>query len=279
MNEQKNKVWFITGASSGLGLAIVKQLLANGNRVAAISRNKSKIIEKVGDDNLNLLPLSVDITNEAEVRQAIEDTVSTFGKIDVAVNNAGYMLLGSLEEVSAQEYKQSMNVNVFAFLNVIRNVMPYFRKQKSGHIFNLASSAGYSGDRNAGSYNSVKYAVIGLSEALAKEVEPFGIKVTIVSPGLFRTNFLSKGGFAIAENKIEEYNTQALVDAMNQFNGSQPGDPEKLAVAVINTCEEENPPLHLLMGPDAYERVTEYYRLQLAELERWKEVTCATNIG
>ncbi|HKI90451.1 MAG TPA: SDR family NAD(P)-dependent oxidoreductase, partial [Draconibacterium sp.] len=214
---------------------------------------------------------------DVAVKDAIAKTVETFGRIDVVVNNAGYMLLGSLEEVSAEEFHQSMNVNVYAFVNVIRNAMPYFRKQKSGHIFNFSSSAGYSGDENAGSYNAVKHAVIGLSEALSKEVKPFNVKVTIVSPGLFRTNFLSKGGFAIAQNKIEAYNTQQKVDIMNQFNGQQPGNPEKLAKMVMDTAEEEHPPLHLIMGPDAYERVTEYYQSQLLELEKWKEISLSTN--
>ena len=276
MNNQR--VWFITGASSGFGLEMTKQLLTNGNKVAATSRNKGKIIEKLGGNNPNLLALTVDITNEEEVKQAIANTVQTFGKIDVAVNNAGYMLLGSLEEVTKEEYHQSMNLNVYGFLNVIRSIMPYFRKQKSGHIFNFASSAGYSGDENAGSYNSVKWAVIGLSEALAKEVKPFNVKVTIVAPGLFRTNFLGHGNFVVAENLIEEYNTQDKVDLMNQFNGLQPGDPKKLVARVVNMAEEHNPPLHLLMGPDAYERVTKYYQLQLAGLEKWKEITCSTNI-
>ncbi len=276
MENQKEKVWFITGASSGFGLELVKILLSNGNKVAATSRNAANIENQVNGSK-NLLALTVDITSDIAVKNAITKTVETFGRIDVIVNNAGYMLLGSLEEVSAEEFHQSMNVNVFAFSNVIRNAMPYFRKQKSGHIFNFSSSAGYSGDENAGSYNAVKHAVIGLSEALSKEVKPFNVNVTIVSPGLFRTNFLAKGGFSVAQNKIEEYDTQQKVDIMNQFNGQQPGNPEKLAKAVINTVEEENPPLHLIMGPDAYERVTEYYRSQLTDIEKRKEQSFSTN--
>ncbi len=199
MENQKEKVWFITGASSGFGLELVKILLSNGNKVAATSRNATNIENQVNDSQ-NLLALTLDITSDVDVKNAIAKTVETFGRIDIVVNNAGYMLLGSLEEVSVEEFHQSMNVNVYAFINVIRNTMPYFRKQKSGHIFNFSSSAGYSGDENAGSYNAVKHAVIGLSEALAKEVKPFNINVTIVSPGLFRTNFLAKGGFSVAQN-------------------------------------------------------------------------------
>ncbi|WP_321332685.1 SDR family oxidoreductase [uncultured Bacteroides sp.] len=274
MNNQKEKVWFITGASKGFGLALVKQLLANGHKVAATSRNALKIEEEIGS-NPNLLPLTVDITNENEVKLAIEETVKTFGKIDVAVNNAGYMLLGALEEVSAKEFQQSMNVNVFAFQNVIRNVMPHFRKQGSGHFFNFASSAGYSADACAGSYNAVKSAIIGFSEALALEVKPFNVKVTIVSPGLFRTNFL--GAFPVTQNKIEAYNTQQLVDAMNLFNGQQPGNPDKLVKILIDIAGKENAPLHLLMGKDAYERAVDYYESQLEKLKKLKELSFSTN--
>lgn len=274
MNNQKEQVWFITGASNGFGLALVKQLLDGGYKVAATSRDKIQIEEKTGT-NPDLLALTVDITSDDDVKKAIEQTVATFGKIDVAVNNAGYMLLGALEEVSDKEFRQSMNVNVFAFQNVIRNVMPYFRKQGSGHFFNFASSAGYSADACAGSYNAVKSAVIGFSEALALEVKPFNIKVTIVSPGLFRTNFL--GAFPVAQNKIEAYSTQHLVDAMNQYNGQQPGDPDKLVNVLIDSAGKENAPLHLLMGKDAYQRAVSYYQSQLKKLEQLKDLSFSTD--
>ncbi len=274
MNNQKEQVWFITGASNGFGLALVKQLLDGGYKVAATSRDKIQIEEKTGT-NPDLLALTVDITSDDDVKKAIEQTVATFGKIDVAVNNAGYMLLGALEEVSDKEFRQSMNVNVFAFQNVIRNVMPYFRKQGSGHFFNFASSAGYSADACAGSYNAVKSAVIGFSEALALEVKPFNIKVTIVSPGLFRTNFL--GAFPVAQNKIEAYSTQHLVNAMNQYNGQQPGDPDKLVNVLIDSAGKENAPLHLLMGKDAYQRAVSYYQSQLKKLEQLKDLSFSTD--
>lgn len=274
MDHQKEQVWFITGASNGFGLTLVKQLLNNGYKVAATSRDKKSIEEKI-DKNPDLLALTVDITDDNEVKAAIDETVKTFGKIDVAVNNAGYMLLGALEEVSAKEFQQSVGVNVIAFQNVIRNVMPYFRQQKSGHIFNFASSAGYSADASAGSYNAVKSAVIGFSEALALEVKPFNVKVTIVSPGLFRTNFL--GAFPVAQNKIEAYGTQHLVDAMNQFNGKQPGNPDKLVKILIDIAGKENAPLHLLMGKDAYQRALTYYQSQLEKLEALKDLSSATD--
>ncbi len=274
--ETNSRVWFITGASNGFGLTLLKRLLDHGEKVAATSRNKSSIEKKVGQ-HPNLLTLTVDIINDTEVKLAIEKTVKTFGKIDVAVNNAGYMLLGAQEEVSASEFRESIAVNVFAFQHVIRNVMPYFRKQQSGHFFNFSSSAGYSADANAGSYNAVKSAVIGLSEALALETKAFNVKVTIVSPGLFRTNFL--GAFAIAENKIDAYGTQQLVDVMNQYNGQQPGDPEKLVKILIDTAGEADAPLHLLMGPDAHGRAIKYYESQLEKLKQSEALSLSTNFG
>ena len=277
MDNQQEKTWFITGASKGIGFALVKILLENGHKVAATSRNKKSIEEKIGKNNPNLLTLTVDITNDSEVRQAINETVNKFGKIDVAVNNAGYLLLGSLEEVSAKEFQQSLNVNVNAFLNVIRNVLPYFRKQKSGHIFNFSSSAGYSADAGAGSYNAVKSTVIAFSEALAAEVKPYNVKVTIVSPGFFRTSFLEKDAFSIAQNRIEDYNTQLLIDGMGQMSGNQTGDPEKLVKILMNIEGTDDAPLHLLMGQDAYERATNYYQSQIAALEKHKDLSFSTN--
>jgi NAD(P)-dependent dehydrogenase (short-subunit alcohol dehydrogenase family) len=267
------KVWFITGASKGFGLALTKLLLSKGHKVAATSRNKESIQKELGEGLSNLLPLTVNLIDEASVKSALEQTVKRFGKIDVVVNNAGYMLLGSLEEVSAAEFSQSMNVNVFAFLHVIRNVMPYFRSQQSGHIINFSSSAGYGGDASAGSYNAVKAAIIGFSEALALEVAPFNTKVTIVSPGLFRTSLLENGAFAVAEKKIEGYPTSQLTEAMNNFNGKQPGDPKKLVAALLDISEMDHPPLHLLLGEDSFKRVHTYYSERKTTIENWKQLS------
>jgi NAD(P)-dependent dehydrogenase (short-subunit alcohol dehydrogenase family) len=193
------------------------------------------------------------------------------------VNNAGYLVVGSLEEVAEQEFRQSMEVNVFGTVNVIRAVMSYLRTQQSGHIFNLSSLAGYVGYANAGSYHAAKFAVIGLSEALALEAKPFGINVTVVAPGYFRTNFLDKGSVTVAQNKIEPYNTNQLVQALEQMDGKQAGDPDKLVAALINLADEPNAPVHLLMGPDAYQLVTDKRKAESDEFEAWKHITLSTN--
>jgi NAD(P)-dependent dehydrogenase (short-subunit alcohol dehydrogenase family) len=276
MNNQK--VWFITGASKGFGLSLVKLLLSNGNKVAATSRNAADIEKQGLAHPENLLALTVDLTRGESVNDAIKKTIEKFGRLDVVVNNAGYLIVGSLEEITEQEFRQSMEVNVFGTVNVIRASMPYLRKQRSGHIFNFSSVAGYIGHANAASYDAAKYAVTGLSEALAEEVKPFGIKVTVVAPGYFRTSFLEQGSVMMAKNRIKEYNADQLEAAMKQMNGKQAGDPEKLVAELVKLAEEPNPPVQLLMGPDAYRMVTEKREADKQEFEAWKHVTLSTNL-
>ncbi len=233
--------------------------------------------KEVGSDQKNLLLLNIDLTKEESVKNAIKQTVERFGRLDVVVNNAGYAILGSLEEISADEFRQSMEVNVFGTVKVIREAMPYLRAQGSGHIFNLSSAAGYVGYPNAGSYHAAKFAVVGLSEALALEAKPFGIKVTVVAPGYFRTNFLDKGSVMMAGNRIKDYHLEELETAMKQMDGNQPGDPDKLVAALVSLTDERNQPVHLLMGPDAYKTITEKRKVEDAEFEAWKHITISTD--
>jgi NAD(P)-dependent dehydrogenase (short-subunit alcohol dehydrogenase family) len=180
--------------------------------------------------------------------------------------------------LSDKEFRDTIDVNLFGTVNVIRAAMPYLREQQSGYIFNFSSVAGYKGYGNAASYHAAKFAVIGLSEALAEEVKPFGIKVTVVAPGYFRTNFLAEGSVMVAKNKIPAYNAEALETAMQQMNGNQAGDPDKLVAAIVKMAEEPNPPVHLLMGPDAYAVVTEKRKAEELEFETWKALTLSTNL-
>ncbi len=180
-----SKVWFVTGASKGMGLALVKLLLSTGYKVAATSRNVEELEKQVGGPNKNLLPLQINIASDREVKEALQRTVETFGKLDVVVNNAGYAIYGSMEELSDQEFRDSVEINLFAMANVIRNAMPYLRQQRSGHIINFSSIAGYRGYGSAGAYGAVKFAVVGLSEALAEEAKLFDVNVTVVAPGVF----------------------------------------------------------------------------------------------
>ena len=249
------KVWFITGASKGLGLALTKKLLAQGFGVAATSRNKQSLTKRIGEENEKFLPIEMDLTNNENVNIAIETTISHFGRIDVVVNNAGYSQIGTLEELSTDEVENNFKVNVFGSLNVIRNVAPYLRKQQSGHIFNISSIGGYTGNfAGFGIYCSTKFAVAGFTEALAEEMKTFGVHTTLVYPGYFRTNFLSEGSVKTPNNPIDDYKAAREMEQahLKDIDGNQPNDPEKGAEVLITLSEQENPPVHFFMGEDAY---------------------------
>lgn len=273
----KQKVWFITGASKGIGLEVAKALLENGNMVIATSRSLQELINSLGAETDHLLPIKADISNENEVKSAIEKGIEKFRQIDVVLNNAGYYLVGSLEEISDNEFRRTMDVNVFGMANVIRSVMPHLRQQQSGHIINISSNMGYIGYANTGSYNASKFAVIGISEALAQEVKPFGIHVTVIAPGMFRTNFMSESTLAIAANLIPDYHVTEHVKMLKSFDGNQPGDPKKLAKILMHMTTLDEPPLHLPIGKDSYQSILAQRANETAELETWKHLSLSTD--
>lgn len=275
-----NKVWFITGASKGLGLELAKKLLAQGYKVAATSRSEEALVKVLGNASDSFLPLEMDLVDEKSVKNAIELTVSHFKTIDVLVNNAGYGLLGALEELTDAESRKNYEVNVFGLLNVIRNTMPYMRAAKSGHIFNISSVGGYYGEFPGwGIYCSTKFAVAGLTESLAAEVKEFGVNVTLVYPGYFRTDFLKDSSLLLPQNPIAAYKEVRASEVAHKdsINENQPGDPEKLAEALIKMSHEENPALHLFLGQDAYDMANQKIASVQAELSKWKEVSVGTN--
>ncbi|MET3880311.1 oxidoreductase [Chitinophaga sp. OAE865] len=273
------KVWFVTGASKGLGRSLVKQLLSKGYKVAATSRNIEDLRKvATGDD---FLPLAVDLKTESSVEAAVKETISRFGRIDVLVNNAGYGQVGSIEELSDAESRSNFDVNVFGLLNVTRSILPYMRAQQAGHILNISSIAGFTGSfPGFGIYCATKFAVDGLSESLAAEVKPFGISVTIVSPGYFRTDFLTSGSLGVPANQLDAYQSVRATQQVHQeeINGNQPGDPEKAVAAIIDIAAVENAPLHLFLGEDAYNLAYQKIAAIEADLEQWKEVTVGTAI-
>lgn len=274
-----NKVWFITGASKGLGLELAKKLLAEGFKVAATSRNEASLIAALGKASENFLPLEMDLVNEKSVKDAIEKTVSHFKTIDVLVNNAGYGLLGALEELTDAEARKNYEVNVFGLLNVIRNAMPILRANQSGYIFNISSVGGYYGEFPGwGIYCSTKFAVAGLTESLAAEIKPFGVHATIVYPGYFRTDFLKDSSLLVPENPIAEYKEVRQSESAHKedINENQPGDPVKLAEALIKVSQDQNPPLHLFLGEDAFNMANLKIASVQKELEGWKSVSVST---
>jgi NAD(P)-dependent dehydrogenase (short-subunit alcohol dehydrogenase family) len=252
---EAKKVWFVTGASKGLGLTLVKSLLKEGYYVAASSRTVQSLIDEIGPLSEVFLPLEMNLVDNEDVKKAINQCVNHFGQIDVVVNNAGYALIGTLEELSSIEVQMNFDVNVFGSLNVIRHITPYMRKQKSGHIFNISSVGGYIGSfPGFGIYCATKFAIAGFTEALAEEMRTFNVHTTLIYPGYFRTNFLSKESAQTAANPIAEYETARQMEHahLNEINGNQPNDPEKGAEVLIALSKEEKPPVHFFMGKDAY---------------------------
>lgn len=273
-----NKVWFVTGASKGLGLSLVKALLSKNYRVAATSRKLADLEKAVGSDK-NFLPLQVDILNENDVDKAIRQVVDHFGRIDVVVNNAGFGLAGALEELSDAEARNNFDVNVFGSLNVIRKALPYLRKQQSGHILNVASIGGFTGTfPGFGIYCATKFAMTGFSEALSTEVAPFGVKVTIVSPGYFRTDFLASTSLVVPQHEIKEYANVRESQRFHQeeMNNNQAGDPDKAAEVMIEVATQQQPPLHLFLGQDAYNLAADKINRLQEEMEKVRALATST---
>ncbi|KPH12973.1 SDR family NAD(P)-dependent oxidoreductase [Chryseobacterium sp. ERMR1:04] len=278
---ETKKVWFVTGASKGLGLALVKKLLEKNYRVVATTRNTQSLISEIGDASEQFLPLEVNLANNEDVQSAIAKSINHFGQLDVIVNNAGYGLIGTLEELSDKEARGNFDINVFGTLNVIRNAMPYLRQQKSGHIFNISSIGGYSGNFPGwGIYCATKFAVAGLTEALAEEIKDFGVKATVVYPGYFRTDFLDKDSIKTPENAIPAYEAARNSEHahLDEINGNQPNDPEKGAEALIAISEEQNPPVHFLLGSGTHEFLDNKIAAIKGDADKWESLTLSTVI-
>lgn len=234
----------------------------------------------MGPASDSLLPLAVDLTNQDSVRAAIDKTVSTFGSLDIVVNNAGYGQQGTIEALTDRELRQNFEVNVFAPLNVLRHALPHMRRQRFGHIINIASIVGFQGGYAGwGCYVSSKFALAGLTESLAAEVAELGIKVTVLYPGPVRTDFLSSGSLAIAEHKIDDYTqAQASLDLhLGSLAGHQAGDPDKLAMLIMQIVDVPAPPLHLFAGHIANELALQKMRDVRMDIDAWQGSAEATD--
>ncbi|MDX3916234.1 MULTISPECIES: SDR family oxidoreductase [Olivibacter] len=279
---ETKKVWLVTGASKGLGLTLVKKLLDAGYKVAATSRDINALRSEVSHSGSEFLPLQMDVVDEQSVAKSINRIVDTFGMIDVVVNNAGYGQIGTLEELSDKEARQNFDINVFGSLNVIRHVMPYFRKQHAGTIFNISSIAGFLGTFPGwGIYNATKFAVAGFTEALSAEAKSLGVSAVVVYPGYFKTNFLLKGSMRLAQNPIAEYKEARDLEVIHeeQVIGNQPGDPEKAAAVFIEVAEMETKPLHLFLGSDSYKMARDKMATIENEMTTYESLGLSTDFG
>jgi NAD(P)-dependent dehydrogenase (short-subunit alcohol dehydrogenase family) len=274
-----SKVWYVTGASQGLGLTLVRKLLENGYRVAATSRNVQKLKNAVGIiDTDRFLPLAVDSNNVDCINESIQQTIAAFSRIDVLVNNAGYGMTGTVEDVTEEDIRRIFDVNVLAPINVIKGVLPLMRAQRSGYIINIGSVAGFAGGPGWSVYSATKAAIAAFSEVLALDVKEFGIKVTVAEPSGFRTGFLTKESLAYTDSRIEGY--EAVRNTQERYlaaDGKQPGDPGKAAEIFLALAESEHPPLHLYLGQDAYNRTSAKLTSMTEELEEWKSTTISAD--
>jgi len=274
------RTWFITGASRGFGTLIAERALRAGDAVIATARNPQDITDRLGDQP-NLLAVRLDVTREDEAHQAVAEGIKRFGCIDVLINNAGFGVLGAVEETSASETERLFTTNVFGLLNVTRAVLPHMRAQRSGRVINISSIGGYQAYMGWGVYGATKFAVEGITEALHQELAPLGIQATVVEPGFFRTDFLDEQ--SLIKTKLELPDYDETVGKMRVFaeaaNHAQPGDPLKFAEAMLALVNAPNPPLRLALGSDTVARIEAKNRLVAQELADWNELALSTDFA
>ncbi|WP_398464695.1 oxidoreductase [Tardiphaga sp.] len=274
------RIWFITGASRGFGALIAAEALAQGDAVVATARDPDAVTASLGHHE-RLLATRLDVTKADQAHEAAGLAVKTFGRIDVLVNNAGYGLLGAVEEASAAEVERLYATNVFGLLAVTRAVLPHMRRQRSGHIMNISSVGGYSGYAGWGVYGSTKFAVEGISEALGAEVAPLGIHVTVVEPGFFRTDFLDDNSLVRTRLEIDDYSETVGKTRAHAVgaNHAQPGDPSKLARAFMQLAAATAPPTRLPLGSDTVARIEAKHAHVENELAAWRALATSTDFA
>jgi NAD(P)-dependent dehydrogenase (short-subunit alcohol dehydrogenase family) len=270
------KVWFITGVSRGFGKVLTENALAHGDIVIGTTRDGKASFS--GDTrNVHLLPL--EMTDPAAIRATIGKAHALHGRLDVVVNNAGYGLLGSVEEATEEQVTHLFEVNFHGTRRVVQAVLPFLRRQRSGHILNITSIGGLAPGAGSGFYAASKFAVEGFTQSLAQEVAPLGIKVTLVEPGAFRTDFLSDRSIRNIAQEIADYapTVGATHATLAKMAGHQIGDPLKGAAAMFQIAREPKPPLHLLLGSDALRRTRDKQAQLSADLQRWETLTLGTD--
>jgi NAD(P)-dependent dehydrogenase (short-subunit alcohol dehydrogenase family) len=269
-----SKVWLITGCSTGFGRELSKQALEQGYKVAVTARKTSDIEDLTNQFPETAIAVQLDVTKPEQITSAVKQVVDKFGRIDVLVNNAGIGYFGAIEESEDEEVRRMFEINFFGLVKMTQEVLPVMRKQRSGNIINISSIGGLVGNPGVGFYNATKFAVDGWSEALSKETAPLGIKVTIVCPSGFRTDWAGRSANE-SKNSIEDYASTAgkNKELIRNNSGRQPGDPVKAAQAIITVVENETPPLRLLLGAGALRGARNKIEVLKKDFDAWEETT------
>jgi NAD(P)-dependent dehydrogenase (short-subunit alcohol dehydrogenase family) len=275
--ELMSKVWLITGSSRGLGHALAEAALARGDSLVATARNPAQLIdlaERYGD---RVRTVALDVTDEAAAERAVRVAIDNFGRLDVLVNNAGYGNVNAIEDTSVAEFREQIETNLFGTIIMTKAAIPWMREQRSGHIIQFSSVGGRVGALGRAPYSAAKWGVEGFSESLAKEVGPLGIKVTVVEPGGFRTDFAGTSS-TIRQGRPEyDATVGATARFQHDYNGKQPGDPAKAAAAVCHIAGLDEPPLRLLLGSDAVRLVEQTVRTRMEADRKWRDLSVSTD--
>jgi NAD(P)-dependent dehydrogenase (short-subunit alcohol dehydrogenase family) len=271
------RTWLITGSSRGLGLALARAVLASGDRVVATARDPETLADlaTLGTDRVIVMPL--DVTDEAAAARVVAKAVSHFGSLDIVVNNAGYGNVAPIEDTNMDEFRAQIETNLFGTIIVTKAAVRLFREQRGGHFLQISSIGGRVGATGRGPYSAAKFGVEGFSEVLAVEMAPFGVRVTIVEPGGFRTDFAGSSTRISGDNPAYAETVGKTATMQRNYNGKQPGDPERAARAIIAVASVDNPPLRLVLGRDAYARAERTDETRLAELRAWRDLSASTD--
>lgn len=274
MTQNTNPVWFITGCSTGFGRELAKLVIARGWRVVVTARDRATVADLAQGAEDRVLALSLDVTEARQIAESVRAATETFGRIDVLVNNAGYGYQSSIEEGEDDKIRAQFDANVFGLFALTRAVLPTLRAQRSGHILNITSVAGFVGFPASGYYAATKHAVEGFSDSLAAEVAPLGIRVTCIEPGPFRTDWAGRSLVQTASTIADYAETAGTrLKATAAKSGTQAGDPVRAAEAMIRVTEMADPPRHLVLGAWGYDAVTTRLKQRLAEIEAWRETS------
>lgn len=272
------KIWFITGSSRGLGRSLTAAVLAKGDKVAATARNLEQLNDLVEQYSAQILPLKLDVTDNDQIKEAVQETMAHFGRIDVLVNNAGFGTIGAAEAYTEQQVRSQLETNLYAPIAITRAILPIMRKQRSGRILQISSVGGRVGNAGLTIYQAAKFGVSGFTEALAKEVAPLGIKVTSVEPGGFRTDWVataSEDSVPDVEGYEQTVSARKILFSSDKFIPM--GDPAKAAEAMIELADHPEPPVHLILGSEAITLIRQADAIRSAEMEKWVAVSHSTN--